>query len=110
MIPCGSFEKKRKSFETRSGNVGVWYQPPIQGEQATIASFRAEWEDHSNAAPGTILLADLNIHHKKWLRWSYGNSTEGEELRTVCLDSGLKQLVHGPPRGDYLLDLVLLEL
>ena len=87
--------------------VGVWYRPPVQGEQATIASFCAEWEENSNEAIGTILVVDLNIHHKKWLRWLSGNSAEGEKLRTVCVDSGLKQLVHGPTRGDYLLDLVL---
>ena len=60
--------------------VGAWYRPPVQGEMETIKSLRAEWEELSQEAVGTILVGDMNIHHKKWLRRSDGNTAEGEKL------------------------------
>ena len=44
-----------------------------------------------------VLLGDLNIHHRKWLKYSNRNRME----------LGMTQLVHEPTRGDHLLDLVL---
>jgi hypothetical protein len=87
--------------------VGVWYRPPVQGEIATIRNLRSEWKDCSKDVIGTVLLGDVNIHHRKWLRWSARNSAEGEELRSFCVENGFRQLVHGPTRGEYLLDLVM---
>ena len=56
---------------------------------------------------GCVLFGDVNIHHRKWLKYSNRNSLEGQELCAVCKELGLTQLVHEPTRGDHLLDLVL---
>ena len=59
---------------------------------------------------GTIILGDLNVHHRKWLRYSTGNTQEGEVLMQTCLELGLRQIVREPTRGANLLDLVLTDL
>ena len=84
----------------------VWYRPPVQGEKATIDSFHSELCKHRADVIGTIVVGDINIHHKRWLRRSSHNTAEGELLHRHCLSAGLQQLVFGPTRGDYLLDLV----
>ena len=58
--------------------VGVWYRPPEPGETNTIKSLETEWELHNQAALGTILVRDMNVHHRRWLRFSSENSAEGE--------------------------------
>ena len=55
-------------------------------------------------------MGDCNIHHAKWLRYSNGNSAEGELMKRICDEHSLKQLVTKPTRGDYLLDLALSDL
>ena len=59
---------------------------------------------------GTIVLGDINTHHRKWLRHSSGNKVIGERLHNICHEAGLKQLVRELTRGDYLLDLVLSDI
>ena len=49
----------------------------------------------------------MNVHNIDWLRFSYGNSREGQELEKVSTSHGLSQCVKGLTRGEYLLDLVL---
>jgi hypothetical protein len=88
----------------------VWYRPPIPGETRTIESFRDELYKHRPDVIGTIVIGDINIHHKRWLRRSSGNTAEGELLHKHCVCAGLQQLVYGPTRGEYLLDLVLSDL
>jgi hypothetical protein len=87
--------------------IGAWYRPPVQGETATINSLREEWLELSRGVMGTIIVGDMNIHHKKWLWRSSRNSAEGDELLRFCTDAGLQQLVREPTRDQYLLDLVL---
>jgi len=53
------------------------------------------------------LVGDVNIHHKKWLKYSRENSTLGERLWGICRETGLKQCVRDPTRQKYLLDLVM---
>jgi hypothetical protein len=90
--------------------VCAWYRPPVPGEVDSIKELRKEWEELSRDAVGTIIVGDLNIHHKKWLRRSNRNSAEGEELHRFCLDEGLQQLVQEATREQYLLDLVLTDI
>ena len=47
------------------------------------------------------------MYSKKRLRFSSGNTAEGEGLMQACLDLGLQQIVRDPTRGGYLLDLVI---
>ena len=86
--------------------IGCWYRPPAPGEVDSIRSFKEEAQSHATNAVGCVLLGDLNIHHRKWLKYSNRNSLEGQELCAVCKELGLTQLVHEPTREDHLLDLV----
>ena len=49
----------------------------------------------------------MNIHHARWLRHSNGNSIQGADLKALCDNLGLQQLVGEPTRQQYLLDLYL---
>ena len=51
----------------------------------------------------------MNIHHKRWLRFSSGDSQVGAQLKALCEFHDLSQLVREPTRYDYLLDLVLTD-
>ena len=62
------------------------------------------------------MAGDINIHHKKWLRFSNGDTGVGEDLKAFCEFYGMNQLVKEPTRhdkpsgNDYLLDLVLTDI
>ena len=90
--------------------IGVWYRPPEPGETGTIKSLEDEWGMHSKESLGTILVGDMNVHHRSWLRHSSRNSVEGEALRTFCDSVGLRQIVKVPTRGEHLLDLLITDL
>ena len=89
-----------------------WYRPPVPGEVESIASFGKELELLRNQALGTLLIGDLNLHSQRWLHHSSPNSSEveGEAMRKLCSELGLRQIVRGPTRGDYLLDLVITDI
>jgi hypothetical protein len=53
-----------------------------------------------------IMAGDSNIHPKFWLQYSRENIPKGRRLKEICDCYGIKQMVKGPTRGDYLLDLV----
>ena len=53
---------------------------------------------------GSIVVGDINIWHKKWLKHSPADTLEGERLHSICKVHGLKQLVSEPTRGLNLLD------
>ena len=58
---------------------------------------------------GTIVVRDLNCHHKDWLLHSHSVTPEGRALYNCCVTFGLEEKVQKPTRGDYLLDLVLTD-
>ena len=86
-----------------------WYRPPVAGEQDSLESFEKEWANLRGDALGGLVVGDLNLHHKKWLRHSNRNSAEGQRMMEICREQGLRQLVRGPTREQYLLDLVLTD-
>ncbi len=88
----------------------VWYRPPAVGEVESIRSFRLEWERLSPRHVGTIVIGDLNVHHKRWLVHSASVSVEGSLLYKFWCDYGFKQGVRKPTREKHLLDLVLTDL
>ena len=55
-------------------------------------------------------MGDMNIHHRRWLRHSNDNTSLGAQLKEVCDDHALRQLIREPTRGQYLLDLVLTDI
>ena len=89
--------------------LGNWYRPG-----STIHdSFEGLNSDLQRLLPectGIILTGDLNIHHVRWLRYSNGNSQVGTDLRLICENHDLQQLVSEPTRGQYLLDLYLTDI
>ena len=74
--------------------IGCWYRPPAPGEADSIRSFKEEAQLHATNAVGWVQLGDLNIHHRKWLKYSHRNSLEGQGLCAVCKELGMTQLVH----------------
>ena len=58
----------------------------------------------------TIVMGDLNIHHRKWLPFSNAHTPGGRALQHICEDASLQQLVRAPTRKEYLLNLILCEL
>ena len=74
-----------------------------------MTALETEWSALKVYAIGTILLGDINVHHKRWLRWSAWNSAEVGTLMELCGRAGLRQMVKGPTRGEYLIDLVITD-
>lgn len=86
----------------------VWYRPPRGGEVGSIDAFAEGDSEHSTFAIGTIVVGDLNVHQRSWLRHSsQGNTVEGSRLWATCAELGFEQKVMQPTRGENLLDLVL---
>jgi hypothetical protein len=89
----------------------AWYRPPKPGDASEVTNFAKEWTTHKHLALGTLLLGDLNLHQRRWLRHSTGGNTrEGEAMETFCHQNGFAQLVKSPTRGENLLDLALTDL
>lgn len=97
----------------------VWYRPPCRGETASVDTFEEEWHKYSDQALGTLVVGDLNVHHKRWLKFSSDKTPttpEGTALSSCCNRLGLEQKVDKPTRRDkatgaeHLLDLVLTDL
>ena len=89
--------------------IGNWYRPP-DADDICITSLSDEINQHLPHVNGIVLMGDFNIHHRKWLRFSSGNTALGETLKGICDDFTLNQLVSEPTRQQYLLDLVLSDL
>ena len=86
-----------------------WYRPPARGETASIDSFASEWDEISELCVGTIAIGDFNVHSKRWLRWSTGESTEGTALDQASRKLGSRQIEKELTREGNLLDLVLTD-
>ena len=83
-----------------------WYRPGAS-EHDGFVNLHRQVGQYFQVLSGVFLAGDLNVHHRKWLRFSNGNTTIGDDLKSVCEFYGLFQLVREPTREDYLLDLVL---
>ena len=86
-----------------------WYRPP-SSDLSSIDSLPLEVQQAASSSDEIIICGDLNVHQRRWLRFSSGNTSEGERLRHVTEELGLWQLVQQPTRNEYLLDLVLTNL
>ena len=73
--------------------------PPAPGDVDTIRSFKKKVQLQAASAVGCVVLGDLNVNHRKRLKYSNKNSLEGQELCAVCKELGLTRLVHEPTRG-----------
>jgi len=86
-----------------------WYRSPSSGHDG-FASLYSEVAQYFYEVTGTLVMGDMNVHHKKWLRFSNDNTQIGTDLKTFCDFHGLFQLVREPTRKEYLLDLALTDL
>lgn len=50
------------------------------------------------------------MHSHRWSRWSSSESAEGTALAQTCRDLGVSQVVRGPTRESYLLDLAMTDI
>ena len=89
--------------------IANWYRSP-SGDDEQIVEFNSEIAELKDEVLGFIVMGDLNIHHRRWLKYSNDNSHQGSLLKQNCDDHAFKQLIHEPTRGEYLLDLVLTDL
>ena len=83
--------------------LGLWYRPP-NDPRHSIDTLDAELDKHAPSHNGTLLTGDLNIHHKRWLRFSHSNTPEGAQLHNICKQHNLTETIRAPTRNDYLLD------
>ena len=89
--------------------IGNCYRPPDAAADA-IQTLRDEPKEYENKVSGILLVGDFNVHHRKWLRFSNGNTQVGEMMHSICQEFALRQHVQEPTREQYLLDLVLSDL
>ena len=89
--------------------VGNWYRPGASNHDG-FEKLQSELAVFSAQVSGTIISGDLNIHHRRWLFHSNGNTSIGSEMKVLCDSFGLLQLVREPTREQYLLDLFLSDL
>ena len=69
--------------------VAVWYRPPCLDEVESVKSFAEELAKLQSEAVGRVVCGDMNVHNKAWLKFSSGNTSEGEALQKVCQENGL---------------------
>ena len=76
-----------------------------------------EMGEYFSQVSGVALVGDLNIHHKRWLRFSNDNTRIGAEMKAFCDFHGLFQVVRQPTRYDsisgqtqYMLDLAITDI
>jgi len=86
-----------------------WYRPGAI-EHDAFQSLHGEVARYYSEVSGVFLAGDLNIHHKKWLKFSNADTPVGADLKTFCDSYNLSQLVREPTRNEYLLDLVLTDI
>ena len=89
---------------------GVWYRPPHVGEVTSITSCEHEWTRFVDDHVASVLIGDMNVHHRHWLRFSSSTSVEGTALFRFCSGNGLRQFVKRPTRDAHLLDLVISDI
>ena len=96
--------------------VCAWYRPPdtslpYQVHMDGLETFQEELQRLNAGVRGVLVMGDLNIHHRSWLKFSSrGDTAMGRKLEEIITSAGLKQLVKEPTRGDNLLDLVMTDM
>ena len=85
-----------------------WYRPGASDFDG-YAELYAELAEYFPQATGVVIAGDLNIHHKRWLKYSREDSRVGAEMKTLCDCHGY-EFVREPIRYAYLLDLVCIDI
>ena len=108
LVTSETSERSWATLHTKVGPIllGVWYRPPDE-HQDELIHLERELEHHQRGHVGTFLFCDANVHQKRWLKFSEGNTSIGQKLKDICDGAGLQQIVREPTRKGNLLDLVL---
>ena len=69
--------------------VANWYRPP-GSDDTVIDSFREELCKFMSSASVCVVAGDLNLHHKRWLKYSNDNSSQGDMMQNICLENRLE--------------------
>ena len=86
-----------------------WYRPGASVYDG-FSTLYTEMGEYFQEVTGVVLVGDLNIHHKRWLRYSSEDTRIGSEMKAFCDFHGLLQLVKEPTRKEYLLDLAITDI
>ena len=66
-------------------------RPPQYNELESVSTLESEWLVHSSSVVATIIVGDMNVHHKTWLRYLNGISPEGKALYAFCSRLGFSE-------------------
>ena len=86
-----------------------WYRPGASVHDG-FSTLYSEMAEYFQGVTGVVLVGDLNIHHKRWLRYSNDDTRIGSEMQAFCDFHGLLQHVKEPARKEYLLDLAMTDI
>ena len=100
IVSIGDSEVAERSWHllhTDLGSIAIvnWYRPGA-APLSHIESFAAEYEQYRHQFTSIIVAGDLNIHHRSWLRYSSGESYEGQVLKEICDSHSMQQIVKAP--------------
>ena len=85
-----------------------WYRPGASVWDG-FTDLYSELGEYFSQVSGVAIVGDLNIYHKKWLRFSPSDTRIGAEMKALCDFHGLFQVVRQPTHDDYLLDLAITD-
>ena len=78
-----------------------WYRPGATDHDDFVKLYD-ELSEYFYQCSGILIAGDLNIHHKKWLRYSNDNTQIGTDMKAFCDVHGMPQIVRESFRGEYL--------
>ena len=108
----GSAERSWIIIHTSQGpyHLCIWYRPP-RNAFASVTSFEQEHCLLNSDVLGTILIGDLNLHNRPWLRHSQSTmNAAGRDMQDVAYSYGFELLRQEPMRGHRLLDVALSDI
>ena len=75
-------ERSWHLIQRDSGSILIvnWYRPPSE-DGTSIDGLNSEMQAHAHQTDELVICGDLNIHHRRWLRFSSGNTTLGERMQ-----------------------------
>jgi exonuclease III len=68
--------------------VANWYRPGAT-EHDGFTKLYDEIREHYQEISGVVFAGDLNVHHRKWLKFSSDNTAVGTDLKAFCAHFGL---------------------
>ena len=91
----GQSERSWHVFHTDIGPIlfGLWYRPPGYGEIQKMIGLETELKAWAPCVIGSVIIGDMNVHHKPWLQHSNGIAPEGIALFRMCSRNSIEQLI-----------------